>query len=342
MATIKQIAKKAGVSPTTVSNVINGRTEKVSSATLDTVRSVLDAENYTPNLAAQLLAHKKSHIIGVIVYNAPRVGETMFEDPFTSIILGAFEEEIRREGYYLMVHVTHSAQEVIKLSKTWKLDGLLILWLSDDATETLLESSETPTVFLDCYYTGSNENFYNVGLDDFKGGYVATKHFIDKGHKRIAVITDDEEVVGGYKFRFEGYKKAFEDSQLPISESSLITISRNKEKRFEVYKKLTAKDSAYTALFFLADYYAAEAISFFQENNVKVPDDVSVIGFDDNIYSRMIHPQITTVHQDTFDRAKTAVRLLLKIINGEHIFDKNIKMDVKLIERDTVKLIPNS
>ncbi len=337
MATIKHIARKAGVSPTTVSNVLNGRTEKVSKETLKLVQSVLESENYTPNLAAQILAHKKSHIIGVIVYKAPRVGETMFEDPFTSIVLGAFEEEIRKNGYYMMVHVTDSADEVVKLAKSWKLDGLLILWLVDEATESLLESSETPTVFLDCYYSGNNKHFYNVGLNDFKGGYDATMYLIRKGHKRIAVLSDDEEIVGGYKYRFKGYKKAFMDSNMPVSESSLVSISRNKEKRLQSYKEICSTSFSYTALFFLADYYAAEAVSYFQENNIRVPEDISIVGFDDNIYSRIIHPQITTIHQDTFNRAKTAVSVLLKVIKGENISEKNIKMDVKLIERDTVK-----
>ncbi len=336
MPTIKQIARKAGVSPTTVSNVLNGRTDKVSSETLTLVRSVLDSENYTPNLAAQILAHKKSHIIGVIVYNAPRPGETMFEDPFTSTILGAFEEAIRKHGYYMMVHVTHSVEEVVKLAKTWKLDGLLIMWLSDEAIKILLETSETPTVFLDSYYNGRHNRFYNVGLDDFKGGYEATKYLIQKGHKNIAVLTDEEDITTSYNQRILGYKKALEDENIHFSERNIISTSRIKETRLKELKKIAQNSEKFTALFFLADYYAAEAVSFFQDNDVQIPEDLSVIGFDDNIYSRIIHPQITTIHQDTFERAQTAVTMLLQIIKGENIEQKNIKMSVKLIERDTV------
>ncbi len=131
MITIKQIARKAGVSPTTVSNVLHGRLNKISEETLKKVQDVIQSENYVPNMGASILAHGISRIIGVILFMESRSGETVLQDPFTSTILGAIEKAIRTRGYYMMISVTSNAKEVLRLSSAWELDGLIVLWVNN-------------------------------------------------------------------------------------------------------------------------------------------------------------------------------------------------------------------
>ncbi len=344
MATIKEIAKLTGVSATTVSNVLHGRTSKVSPDTLEKVQSALKTEKYAPNLAAQILAHQKSHIIGVIIYHTPRVGETMIEDPFTSSLLGAFEEEIRKKDYYMMIHITNSASKVEELAKSWNLDGLLILWLSPEGSKRLLDNTNTPMVFIDSYLDEKANNFYNVGLDDYTGGYIATQYLIKMGHKKIGFVTDDtrineKEDKSGHKKRLQGYKKALKDNHIEFNSENIILLSQNKEERFETYKQLTGKNIDFTALFFIADYYAAEALTFFQKNGLLIPNDISIVGFDDVIYSKIVHPQITTIHQDIYERGRTATEMLFSLITNQKVANSEVKMPVSIIERHSVKKI---
>ncbi len=344
MATIKKIAKLSGVSATTVSNVLHGRTTKVSPETLEKVQAVLKAEKYAPNLAAQILAHQKSHIIGVIIYHTPRVGETMIEDPFTSSILGAFEEKIRLHDYYMMIHITDSATKVEEFAKSWNLDGLLILWFSPEGSKRLLDNTTTPIVFIDSYLDEKSPRFYNVGLDDFNGGYIATKYLIEMGHTKIGFVTDDTRIdeiedKGGFKKRLNGYKAALKDNNIEFKRENIILLSPEKEDRFLAYNKMQENGFNFTALFFIADYYAAEATSFFQKQGIQIPNDISVVGYDDVIYSKIVQPQITTVHQNIYEKGCIAAEMLFKLINNEKVVNNDIMLPVKLIKRDSVKKI---
>lgn len=144
MATIKEIAAKTGVSATTVSNVLHGRTAKVSAATLKKIQSAIEAEKYTPNMGAALLAHSVSRIIGVIVYMDPRSNETVFEDPFTGAMIGALEKKIRESGYYMMLYAAREPQEIFKLIQNWKLDGLLLFWVPTEICSVVRKKPMCP------------------------------------------------------------------------------------------------------------------------------------------------------------------------------------------------------
>ncbi|MFI3256905.1 MAG: substrate-binding domain-containing protein, partial [Spirochaetales bacterium] len=139
--------------------------------------------------------------------------------------------------------------------------------------------------------------------------------------------------------RHDGYKKALADAGLIFEKDNMIFLSLDKQDRFKTYERLYTTQKDFTALFFLADYYAAEAISFFQKNDIQIPEIFSVVGFDDNIYAKIVHPNITSVHQNTFERGKVAVDMLLKLIKGDSVEKNNLKMDITLKLRDSVKKI---
>ena len=186
MATIKEIAEKTGVSPTTVSNVLHGRTAKVSEKTLKAVQAAIKSENYTPNMGASLLAHSVSRIIGVIVFMDARSGETIFQDPFAATMIGALERESQRNGYFMMLYATNDPEAVLKLVHNWKLDGLIVFWVSADICSVIRKNTDIPLVFIDCYFNDDELVYHNVGLNDYQGSYEMTWYLIKAGHTSIA------------------------------------------------------------------------------------------------------------------------------------------------------------
>jgi len=175
MATIKEISRKAGVSPTTVANVLYGRTAKVSAETREKVQAIIEEENYTPNMGAMMLLKNNSRIIGVIMFTEPRKNETVLEDPFSSAILGAMEREIRESGYYMMLYTTSDEAEVVRLSKAWKMDGLILVWVPGNICRIINSSIDVPCVYIDCFFEDDEHTYHNIGLEDRMGGYEVTE-----------------------------------------------------------------------------------------------------------------------------------------------------------------------
>lgn len=339
MPTIKDIAKKAGVSPTTVTNVLHGNYSKVSAATRKKVETYIKKYNYTPNMAAMILGQNDSRIIGVIMFMEPRWNETVLEDPFSSAILGALEEEIRAMGYFFMLHTTADEEEVVRLAKTWKLAGLILVWVPSGIGPIILDSVESPVVFIDSHFEDNQNRYYSVGLQDEEGGYLISKYLISMGHKRVIFMANDVLFSGTDLHRFKGCQKAFQEANLDLNLSDKILLAKERSERYKIYSKLITKEMPYTALVFSSDYYAAEAVSYLQDCGVKIPEEISVTGFDDNIFSRIIHPHLTTIHQNSGDKGRVAVSMLMKLIKKQAIEHPNVKLDVNLVIRNSVREI---
>lgn len=339
MSTIKDIAKLAGVSPTTVTNVLHGNYARVSDATREKVEKYIKKCNYAPNMAAMTLGQNDSRIIGVIMFMEPRIKETVLQDPFTSAIIGTIEEELHSKGYFFMLQTTTSEEEVIRLAKTWKLAGLILVWVPKKIGPILLSSVESPVVFIDSYFNEDEKTHYNIGLDDEKGGYLIANHLISKGHKQAIFLTNDTLFTGTDSHRFQGCQRAFNEANLNFDNTHLIALSKEKSKRYQIYSNITKKDQPYTALIFSSDYYAAEAVSYLKDCGIKIPEDISITGYDDNVFARIIHPHLTTVHQDSGEKGRIAVSMLMKLIKKELVEEHNVKLDVELVIRDSVRKI---
>ena len=339
MATIKEIAEKIGVSPTTVSNVLHGRTAKVSEKTLKAVQAAIKSENYTPNMGASLLAHSVSRIIGVIVFMDARSGETIFQDPFAATMIGALEREIQRNGYFMMLYATNDPEAVLKLVHNWKLDGLIVFWVSADICSVIRKNTDIPLVFIDCYFNDDELVYHNVGLNDYQGSYEMTWYLIKAGHTSIAFLADRKILIGSDKERFNGFKQALDDASISDGTSAFVPLSKDGAKRRQIYEALCKTNVPFTALFFSADYYAAEALSFFQRRGIRVPERFSIAGFDNNMYAQVVNPPLTTIHQDIVRRGEIAVEMLMKLIRKETVCEPNIRLPVRLVLRDSVRMI---
>jgi len=339
MSTIKIIAKKAGVSPTTVANVLHGNDRKVSPATRERVQAIIREEKYAPNMGAIILAHSNSRIVGVIMFMEPRRNETVLEDPFSSAILGAMEREIRDNGYFVMLHTTSDKDEVLRLSKAWKLDGLVLVWVPGDICRIISNNIDTPLVYIDCYFTDRKHIYHNIGLQDQRGGYEIARYLLSMGHRNIAFLANNPLFSGGDPARFHGCQEAFREQGLSLTMDHYIPLLKDRHERETLYDRLVDDGPPYTALVFSADYYAAEAILFLQEKGIEVPGQISVTGFDDNIFSRLIRPRLTTIHQDSGEKGRRAILMLMKLIRKEAVDEANVQLPVHLEIRDSVRRI---
>lgn len=337
MATIKDIADKAGVSTATVSNVIKGKKGKVSEKTIEKIEKIIEELNYVPSMGARILSEKRSKIIGVIC-NFMNVTDNSLKDPFTAELLGVIESEIRKNKYYMMLYASNKPEEIKKLISTWSVDGLIFAGINEKTYNSLIKISKKPIVVIDGYY--KNKDFYNVGTNDEEGGYIITKYLLDKGHKNIIFADETNrkgtiiKTVDGE--RLKGFKRALKEMGIEYTTENHIYIDTfNKQK--SVDKILEHKNI--TAVVCASDNIAFEVINCLKNRNIKIPEDISVTGFDNVYLSNLSSPTLTTINQNINEKGCKAVNMLIDIIEEKSIKNNNIRISVDIKERNSVKNI---
>lgn len=340
MITIKDMADIAGVSPTTVANVLHGRTKKMSKETLKKVQDVIDSSNYVSNMGARVLANYGSRIIGVIMNYNRRSENNIISDPFYGTVVGSLEKEIREHGYYMMLYTAGNIEETVRLASSWNIEGLIALGCTPSDVRKMKQQMTLPVVFIDSYFEDKEYEYYNVGLDDFNGGYMMTNYLIRQGHRKIAFLADEEEPVGVDKERLRGYQQALKENGIPFHKEDYVPISFRKQTRHtRLWEFSQERLPDYTALFFASDFYASDAINIFQSQGISIPDDISVVGFDNNVFAEHCRPMLTTVQQHVADKGYYAFQLVHRLIKGEICEEKNIHLPVKLVIRESVKTL---
>ena len=334
MVTIKQIAAELDVSPTTVSNVIHGNTKEVSPQTIQRVREKIEELRYIPNMNARSLARSSSKIIGLIIRYPSMEGKNVVQDPFNSELIGVIEDEVRKIGYFLMLYASDKADEIQKMAITWNVDGIISLGLNAAECRKMKENLKNPLVLIDCYIQDDDESYTNVGLKDRECAKRITEYLIGMGHKKIAFLADN--LVGVDYERWQGYREALEEHRIPVQKDSFFQIGFGTAGIIETYDKVFRRISEFTALFFASDYYASFAVNYFYDKGIRVPEDISVVGFDDNIFARNTRPRLTTMRQNPSEKGRTAVAQVLRLIKGERIPVLNIRLDAELVIRDSV------
>ncbi len=337
MVTIKDIADQLGMSTTTVSNVIHGKTREVSKATIEKVEGLLKELDYVPNINARNLAQNKSKIIGFAMKARPDKYSNLLMDPFVSELVGGVEETVRNAGYFMMIYISRDLNKIMRRVSTWNVDGLLLFGMLNDDGIRVSEKYKNPIVCIDTYSIEGIRHFTNVGLEDEKGGYDMTEYLIKKGHKKIAFISDNQ--TGVDLARFMGYKRALLEYGIDFKDEDFIQIKPHESEVEGSLGEICEKLKNYTAVFCVSDLYAVMIMAALSDRGVKVPDDISVAGFDDNILGQLHRPALTTVHQDVKGKGVKAATTLLEIMNGSIPENKRITLPTKLIIRNTVAQI---
>ena len=184
MVTLKDIAAEAGVSITTVSNVVHNRKSRVSPELVRKIEKIIQREHYAPSMSARSLANDQSNIIGVITHLTPQNTGSTMGDPFLSSFVDSVEKHVREEGYYLMFRAVEDAMELASLSRSWRLAGLILTGMFQDEFFSTIRELGIPYVLIDSYV--DDPGACCIGLEDEQGGYIATKHLLEKGHRTIA------------------------------------------------------------------------------------------------------------------------------------------------------------
>lgn len=341
--TIYDIAEKLNVTAATVSRALNGNT-KISEATRKLVSDTAKEMNYEQNKLALALKSGKSFNIGVIV---PRIDSNFF----ASVIRG-IEEALYPHGYHVIICQTHDQEnleiENINSLLNAQVDGILMS-ISNAKLETnehfqKLLRKGIPLIFFD--RKKEIPGVSSVTIDDFKGAYDATKHLINQGCKRIAHLSNNREMQI-FKNRYLGYKQAIIDSGLEFDEALVIeTMSKVLEGR-KTTKQFLAMKNKPDAIFSASDFTALGAIEEIKAHGLKIPEDISVVGFSNEPFTRFMELSITSVDQSPIEMGRIAAQVFLEEAgNGKKIkSEKQVVLSPELIIRDSSlksKILVNS
>ncbi len=331
MVRIKDIAEKCGVSTATVSYVIHGKTEKVSPAVREKIEKEIAESGYVSNQSALSLVSRNSGLIGVAVMNGQEK-KNILADPYFGTFFAYLEKELRKNDKYILIILNQSAEDILKDAMCWNLDGLI---LCNHQKGVMLEVSSQfvkPIVTIDASFTYQYNKLVQIFVDDFNGGYITGKYFASAGHTNVAMLDDTDYEADRHRWR--GFKKAFEDAGIMLDESSHFIIDIEKEEMIDGMNRLYPSMLEKTAIFCISDFYALQLINFLQSKGLKVPEDISVSGYDDINYSTICTPKITTVSQNVEKKAKIAAESMLNMINNKDV-EHNIKMPVELVIRES-------
>lgn len=338
MVTLKDIAAEAGVSITTVSNVVHNRTSRVSPERVAKIWEIIDRLHYVPSMTARTLAKDDSSIIGVITHLTPQnIGSTM-SDPFLSTFVDGIESRTREEGYFLMIRSVENAQALETLSRSWRLSGVILTGIFQDAFFEGVRNLGIPFVLIDSYI--DSPDVYSIGLEDEKGAYIATKHLLENGHRSIAFASPSIRAGGVVEKRFQGYRRALEEYGIAFDPSLVFTQEISVEEGRRLGHVLSEKQEI-TGIVASADILAAGIMAGLREKGVSVPQDKSIVGFDDNYLCQLTNPSLTTIHQDAERKGILATEMILAQMRNEKIDARSVILPVNLVERESVRNLNN-
>ena len=334
---LKTIAKLAGVSTVTVSNVMNGKYNKASRETIERVQKIIEETGYHPSATARSLIMKRSRIIAVVIPNLHE-DESFSDSPYNVQILGYLERYIRSRGYYMMLRCVVQSFEVLSDLATWNIDGALLLGVAAEDARELQRLMDIPAVFIDTY--ADDPTLATVSVEDRKGGYLAASYLLNKGHRRIAFVSTPTEFPGVMQERYRGFRDAFRERAIELPEDHLIeTENVFYEQGVEAGKRIAAFQPRFTAAVTSADVLAFGVMEGLRLGGRRVPEDVSIIGFDDLPECQFTHPRLTSISQHLEEKAQCAGKCLFSMLDGEDVTGCNRKMDVELVERQSVTAI---
>ncbi|MCC8076715.1 MAG: LacI family transcriptional regulator [Clostridiales bacterium] len=341
MVTIKEIAARAGVSTATVSNVLHGNLKKVSPATVEKVRKLIDEMGYVQGQGPHAVQKGGSHLVAVIVQYQIGVESSLLTDPFYGVVIGVIEKELQKHGYYMLFYSSDNVDNIFKTIMGWNVDGVIAISFSDVNCEKLNQMTRKPIISIDCFYSGkqTQSSVPNIGLDDHMGGYLMTRHLMKVGYKSVFVCGYRNYGVDAWRWR--GAQQALEEAgemgggcKLKLIELGVTAEEREKSYR-EILRQMPFRSR--TALFFTADILAMEAYYFLLRSGVKIPEDVGIAGFDDNTESIGFSLlRLTTVRQDFPAKGRLAVEELVKAIEDPAYRMHSHLLPVSLVLRDSV------
>jgi LacI family transcriptional regulator len=329
MATIYQVSELAGVSLATVSRVINN-TGRVSEKTKAKVTEAMDKLGYRPNAMAQSLASNRSNSVGVLV---PELNGAFFGHLMTGV-----ESELRAANKHVIITASHSEEqrekEGIEFLLSRKCDALIlhVEALSNDYLKEL-SKGDVPVFILNRWIEGLEDRC--IYLDNKIGGYLAAKTVIGKGHTKIAYITGQEWKADSND-RLFGHKAALEESGIEFDPDLLFNGDFVHESGSHGLTELLHRGKSFTALICANDEMASGAMTTARKLGMNLPEDLSIVGFDNLVYASYLYPTLTTINYPILQMAKSAANLVLRDVYEHANLEIQHNFTPKLVERNSV------
>ena len=334
-ASIYDVAKRAGVSIKTVSRVVN-RQSNVSDATRERVMLAVDALSYRPNIFARGLASERSFLIGLL-YDNPSAG-------YIAALQVGVLTRCREEGYHLIVESLDAAnpnvgRQVQSLVSESSLHGVILTPPLSDCVAVIEALREADTPFVRIAPEKPMEGSSDVRIDDFKAAYDMTAYLIGLGHKRIGFIKGHPNH-GAATSRFAGYRAALEHAGMPLIEELCQQGYFSYQSGLEAGEKLLSLANPPTAIFAANDDMAAAVLACSQRFNLKIPQQLSVAGFDDSLVAQVVSPRLTTCRQPIREMAEAAVSMLIQRAEKDGPLERHL--DHELVVRESTVPPPGS
>lgn len=331
--TITEIAEEAKVSIATVSRVLNNKDKGVSKATRERVLNIIEEKGYHPNAIARGLVTKKTKVIGLLL---PSI-----TNPFFPEIERGIEDMATALGYSIILcntdYDSEREKKYLKLLIERQVDGIIYaLSVAEENYESIetLKKRGIPFVVFDKYV--KDEKVPYIYTENEEPTCNMVKYIIDKGHKKIAFISGPLEYITA-KDRLNGYKRALKEKDINLDPSLIKYEAYTMEGGEVATEALLKEKKEFTAIACANDLIAIGALKTLRKHNIKVPEEVSITGFDNIDITDVTYPRITTVHQPKYEIGQMAVKTLIDLIDKEKINNRGMVLKSSIIERDSVR-----
>lgn len=324
--TIADVARKAGVSKSTVSRILNGNYEQNTQRTIDKVLKVIEEMDFQPNALAKGLKSNKTNIIGIVLSN--------LKNPFWASVLEGVEDECRSSGFNLMICNSNENPSVerdhIKSFQLKQVEGIIINTTLGNE-DIYKDFSEKNFPFVTINRKIPNTDVNGVFMDNIEGAKIAVQHFIDNGLREIAIFIYPTKGVSPREERLEGYRRALQDNSLVVKEELIKIVGENKEIVKKEVKNLLSSHQKVEAIFSTNNILTLYVMEAIRELGLKVPQDIALIGYDETVWSMHLNPPLTTVYQPAYKMGELAAKKVIELINNKE----------QKIPTEQISLLPN-
>lgn len=334
--TSQDVANLAGVSRTTVSFVLNDvKGLNISAETRQRVKAAAEKLNYVPDATAQALASRRAKAIGLVMTRSPR---HIASDAFLPQIIGGLMEIIKNNRLRLLIEYVeeeHQDRAYLELARAKHIDGMILLTPRlDDAGLKKLEQVDIPTVIM-----GSLEgtNFYSVDVDNKLAAQQGVQHLIELGHTQIACITNAPRSYAAAPDRVAGYKNALLAAGITPNDDLIRYADFDPQSGYIQAKSLLESGNKFTAIFVASDNVAIGVKAALMEAGLRIPEDISLVGFDDIPWAQYANPPLTTVHLQAQEEARRACLMLMDLLQGKEPEVKQLVIETHLVVRKSTR-----
>ncbi|MBT2757775.1 LacI family DNA-binding transcriptional regulator [Mesobacillus foraminis] len=331
--TITDVAKKANVSKSTVSRIMNGNFDQNTEETVNRVLKVIEELDYRPNALARSLKLTKTNVIGIVLSN--------LQNPFWASVLEGAEEACQSHGYNLMICNSNNNGEIekehLRSFEMKQIDGLMINPTSKNLdTYKKMIDNDFPFISINRKIYGLDAHVITV--DNVKGAKMATTHLIRQGRRKIAIFLYQAEGISPRLERLQGYKLALIENGIDIDPSLILMVDEKKGEIAKAVQKVFSAETHPDAIFSTSSMMTLEILEGISQTRYSIPKDVALIGYDETVWSKHLYPPLSTIWQPAFEMGGLAAKKLIEMIETKkpkEVLPKVISLDPQLIKRES-------